>query len=98
MHVLAQALRHGRVAAVALHHDEKGDYNRARAGYLAALRADPRHADARHDLALLCWRQGVEEEARHHAETFRRAFPDDPRGPKLTALMAPPAGLPAGGR
>lgn len=73
---------------LALVHHRRSDYNGARAGYLAALRADPRLADARYNLALLCWEQGVHEEARHHAERFTAAFPDDPRGAELARTMA----------
>lgn len=70
----------------------KDDYNAARSGYLAALRADPKHADARFNLAMLCWKQGVAAEAQHHAEKFRASFPDDPRGAELSTMMgaAPP--------
>ncbi len=82
---------------LALVHQHRDDYNRARSGYLAALRADPTHADARFNLAMLCWRRGVHAEARHHADVFRARFPDDPRGGQLAAMTAegaapPPAG------
>ncbi len=67
--------------ALVRHH--QGDYNRARNGYLATLRADPQYADARYNLAVLCLAHGFAEEARHHAAKFRASFPQDPRGPEL---------------
>jgi tetratricopeptide (TPR) repeat protein len=68
-------------------HHRRDDYNRARKSYLAALRADPKHAEARLNLAMLCWKQGVQEEARHHVERFRASFPGDPRGDQLQAML-----------
>lgn len=83
---------------LALVHHRRNDYNKARKGYLAALRADPQHADARFNLAMLCWKKGVVEEARHHVDRFREAFPADPRGAELVAMTRPAAALaPAGG-
>lgn len=76
---------------LALTHHRRNDYNKARKGYLAALRADPQHADARFNLALLCWKKGVQEEARHHAEKFRESFSGDPRVAELAAMMTPAA-------
>ena len=73
-------------------HHRRNAYNAARSGYLAALRADPGYSDARYNLAVLCWHRGVAPEARHHAEKFRTAYPDDPRGAKLETLMAAAAG------
>jgi tetratricopeptide (TPR) repeat protein len=67
--------------ALVRHH--QGDYNRARNGYLAALRSDSRYADARYNLAELCLSHGFADEARHHAAKFRTAFPQDPRGADL---------------
>jgi tetratricopeptide (TPR) repeat protein len=71
---------------LALVEDRAGHYNEAREGYLAALRADPKLADARYNLAYLTLHQGIVGEARHHAQAFVAAFPDDPRGPELLRL------------
>lgn len=83
---------------LALVRQHQGDYNRARNGYLATLRADPQYADARYNLAVLCLAHGFAEEARHHAAKFRATFPQDPRGPELELRVggtgaAGPAGL-----
>lgn len=64
---------------LALIADKRGDYNRAREGYLAALRADPKLANARYNLAMLTARNGVFDEARHHARKFNEITPNDPR-------------------
>lgn len=64
---------------LALVADKKNDYNRAREGYLAALKADPTLANARYNLALLTFRRGVIEESRHHARKFAEISPGDPR-------------------
>lgn len=61
----------------------RGSFNRARAGYLAALRADPGYAAARYNLAVLTWDAGVREEAQHHARKFLELRPDDPRAAEL---------------
>jgi len=68
---------------LALVADKKNDYNHAREGYLAALRADPKLAIARYNLALLTLRNGVLEEAGHHAKKFVELMPNDPRGAEL---------------
>lgn len=70
-----------------LAHHGRNDYNRARRAYLASLRADPSLADARFNLALLCWRRGIQDEGKHHVAKFREAFPDDPRGSELEAMI-----------
>lgn len=93
---------------LALVRQHQGDYNRARNGYLAALRADPRYADARYNLAVLCHGKGFTDEAKHHVEKFRASFPNDARGPELErriggtgaagpsgASTPPPAPVPA---
>lgn len=64
---------------LALIADKRSDYNKAREGYLAALRANPKLANARYNLALLTARYGVFEEARYHAKKFSEALPGDPR-------------------
>jgi tetratricopeptide (TPR) repeat protein len=73
---------------LALVADRRHDYNRARQGYLAALRGDPRHASARYNLTLLTLGQGALDEARHHAQRFAASFPDDPRGAYLVQRVA----------
>lgn len=86
---------------LALVRQHQGDYNRARNGYLAALRADARFSDARFNLAVLCLDHGFGEEAKHHVQKFRSTFPDDARGPELerriggTGAAGPSAGTPA---
>jgi tetratricopeptide (TPR) repeat protein len=72
---------------LALAYQHKGDYNRARNGYLAALKTDPRQADARYNLAVLCFERGIHEEARHHVAKFRSTYVDDPRGPALERMV-----------
>ncbi len=64
-----------------------GNYNAARSGYLRALRAKPNFPDARYNLAVLTWSRGVKDEARHHVAQFVAAWPDDPRGGELRALV-----------
>jgi tetratricopeptide (TPR) repeat protein len=76
---------------LALAHQHQGDYNGARNGYLAALRADPTQADARYNLAVLCFERGVLEEARHHATKFVGDYANDPRGAQLERMMADPS-------
>ena len=63
--------------------DKKNDYNRARERYLAALRADPSLTAARRNLALLTFRFGIVEEARHHARKLVEATPGDTRSVEL---------------
>jgi tetratricopeptide (TPR) repeat protein len=70
-----------------LAHHRRNDYNGARRGYLAALRADPSLADARFNLAVLCWQRGIQGEGRHHVDKFLAAFPEDPRGAELKAML-----------
>ncbi|WP_420894956.1 tetratricopeptide repeat protein [Sorangium cellulosum] len=77
---------------LALIDDKRGDYNGAREGYLAALKADPRNADARYNLALLTFRAGIVEESRHHARKFLEAFPEDPRSGQLARTTGMPLG------
>ena len=77
---------------LALVADKRGEYNRAREGYLAALRSDPRNADARYNLAQLTFRAGVLEEARHHVKKFQDMFPEDPRGSQLVQAIGLPGG------
>lgn len=76
----------------------RGSFNKARAAYLAALRADPSYAPARYNLAVLTWDAGARDEARHHAQKFLELAPGDPRAAELrrkVELDAVPA--PAGG-
>jgi tetratricopeptide (TPR) repeat protein len=73
---------------LALIADKRNDYNRARNGYLAALRADPKNADARFNLTLLTLRRGVIAEAQHHAQRFAEAFPGDRRNQSLASAIA----------
>lgn len=71
---------------LALIDDLAGNYNPAREGYLRALRENPEYRSARYNLAVLTLRQGIVQEARHHARKFAEAWPDDPRGPELIRL------------
>lgn len=66
---------------------KRNDFNAARRAYLAAVKADPRYAPARYNLALLTWDAGVREEARHHGRKFLELWPDDPRAPDLRAKL-----------
>lgn len=68
---------------IALIEDLEGHFNPAREGYLRALKLRPGLAAARYNLALLTLRFGVLEEARHHAEKFKRDWPNDPRAAEL---------------
>ena len=68
--------------------DRKNDFNKAREGYLAALRADPRMGDARYNLALLTLRHGAVDEARHHAGKLAEIAPADPRNAGLARILA----------
>lgn len=82
---------------LALIAQRRGSFNKARAGYLAALRADPNYASARYNLAVMTWNAGAREEAQHHARKFLELRPDDPRAAELrrtVELDAAPA--PAG--
>ncbi|MFT3773506.1 MAG: hypothetical protein QM820_49650 [Minicystis sp.] len=73
---------------LALIADKKNEYNKARQGYLAALRADPNMIDARYNVALLTLRNGVVEEAKHHARKFSELSPNDPRNLQLAQMIA----------
>lgn len=70
----------------------RGAYNDARSHYLAALKADPRYAPARYNLALLTWDAGIKEEAQHHARKFLELSPDDPRAAELRTRVGMDAG------
>lgn len=72
---------------LALAYQHEQDYNRARNGYLAALRSDPGQADARYNLAVLCFERGIVDEARHHVAKFRATYPDDARGQALERMV-----------
>jgi tetratricopeptide (TPR) repeat protein len=71
---------------LALLADKRGDYNAAREGYIAALKADRSLANARYNLVHLTHRHGVAAESQHHARTFVESYPSDPRGPDLLRL------------
>lgn len=70
----------------ALIDDLAGRFNDAREGYLRALKVDPKLKDARYNLAVLTLRAGIAAEAKHHAETFVKDYPDDPRGETLLRI------------
>ena len=76
-----------------------GQYNEARARYLAALKADPTHAAARYNLAFLTWDAGAKDEAQHHARKFLELTPDAPNAPDLRRKVEldgpPPPAVPA---
>ena len=74
----------------ALLDDKQNHFNEAREGYLKALKQSPGMRDARYNLTMLTLRQGIREEARHHARKFVESYPDDPRG--KTLLQATGAG------
>lgn len=72
---------------LALVADRRGDYNGAREGYLRCLRLDPGRFEARYNLALLTWRAGAKDEARHHLQKLREVAPNDPRLAHLVATF-----------
>jgi Flp pilus assembly protein TadD len=72
---------------LALIADRKGKYNEAREGYLKTLRLRADYADARLNLVYLTKRGGFLDEAKSHARRFHEAFPSDPRGKELSALV-----------
>lgn len=72
---------------LALVADKKGDFNGARQGYLAALKAKPALADARYNLVLLTERFKIGAESQHHAQRFVKDFPTDPRAPGLAQRL-----------
>lgn len=61
------------------------NYGKARTNYLATLRAEPRYAAARYNLVVLSMDHGALDEAKHHLDLYREAWPKDP---KLPALLA----------
>lgn len=63
-------------------------YRLARESYLAALKLQPRFADARYNMVLLTHQAGASEEAKHHLRKFAAAFPKDPRLARLQAALA----------
>jgi tetratricopeptide (TPR) repeat protein len=64
-------------------------YNAARSGYLAVLRLNPRHLDARFNLVLLANGAGFHDEAVHHLAELRAiAPPGDARVASLAAVVA----------
>jgi tetratricopeptide (TPR) repeat protein len=73
---------------LALIADKKNEYNKARQGYLAALRANPKMADARYNLAYLTLNNNVLEEGKHHAAKFAELAPGDRRNQVLNQLIA----------
>jgi tetratricopeptide (TPR) repeat protein len=73
---------------LALIADKKNEYNKARQGYLAALRANPKMADARYNLAYLTLNNNVLEEGKHHAAKFAELAPGDRRNLVLNQLIA----------
>jgi tetratricopeptide (TPR) repeat protein len=52
-------------------------FSRARSYYQKAVEADPRHLNARYNLARLLENLGQPEEAFHHYQTLQRILPDD---------------------
>jgi tetratricopeptide (TPR) repeat protein len=70
--------------------DMRNRYDEAREGYLAALRIEPGLSDARYNLVLLTRRFGVAAEAQHHLELLAKIAPNDPRLPRLRALLQSP--------
>lgn len=71
---------------LALANDLRGEFNPAREGYLKALKLDPTYRAARYNLTVLTMRQGIVQEARHHALEFAAQFPDDDRAAGLLKL------------
>ncbi|MFZ5891382.1 MAG: tetratricopeptide repeat protein [Myxococcota bacterium] len=63
-------------------------YLDARETYLKVTRLDPRHKDARYNLALLTQSVGARAEAEHHLTKFEKIAPNDERLPRLRTLIA----------
>lgn len=71
--------------------DKQGDYNAAREGYLAAIKAGPRSESGKHarlNLVYLTHRFNVRSEAQFHARKFVEGWPDDPRGEALMLFVS----------
>jgi tetratricopeptide (TPR) repeat protein len=63
-------------------------YHAAREGYLKVLRLEPRHLDARYNLAVLTNGVGAHSEAQHHVEEFAKTAPaGDARTAALKELV-----------
>jgi len=74
--------------------DRRGDYNRAREGYLATLKLSPAYAAARYNVAVLTWHRGVRDEARHHVQLFLRHYPGDPGIAALLEMVSAEGSVP----
>jgi len=72
---------------IAVVYHRQNRYRLAREEYLRALRINPRHADSRYNLVILTHGVGAQAEARHHLKKYAFLLPQDPRIPKLTALL-----------
>jgi tetratricopeptide (TPR) repeat protein len=70
----------------------EGHYREAREAYLEALRADPKLADARYNLALLTHSVKADDEARHDLDELAAIAPGDPRIAPLRAQLSADAG------
>lgn len=66
----------------------QGDLNNALTGYRDALARDPRHLEALVAYVGLAFDLDQMEPARQQLATLQKAFPKDPRGAYLRALMA----------
>jgi tetratricopeptide (TPR) repeat protein len=84
---------------IALCDHRLGRYRLAREGYLSVLRKNPRHLDARYNIALLTLGAGFRDESAHHVAELRRLSPGDPRVAELEARVtaAPAASASASG-
>lgn len=76
---------------LALVEQRKGDYLRAREGYLAVLRVEPDHTDARFNLGILAHSIGARAEAAHHLAKLRATAKDPAKVARLEATLLEPA-------
>ncbi|HWP09633.1 MAG TPA: tetratricopeptide repeat protein, partial [Polyangiaceae bacterium] len=65
-------------------------YGEARRLYLTVLRANPKHRQARYNLALLAHSIGAQEEAQHHLALLEQVAPGDQMVVTLREALARP--------
>lgn len=75
---------------LALVEQRLGHYLRAREGYLAVLRAQPDHPDARFNLGILAHSIGANAEAQHHLAKLRASSRDAGKVAELERALATP--------
>lgn len=69
----------------------QNQYRDARESFLAALRYNPKHKEARQNLAIVTHSRGAQDEAKHHlAEYAKLVEPSDPQLAQLRARLSRP--------